>query len=191
VYPKIVTTYKVVGDLMIFYAGLEGNLEQNSYRNFTNSNPFISPTIGITPTDKQFDFYAGLKGKLANYISYNVKASLLNERNKALFKSNDYSFLNTNIDGYAFGNSYTIVYDNVKTVNLFCELKADFSKDISFAINGSFSNYKTTNQEKAWNLPSVKFEAKLEANITKNWYAGTNLFLLELEVINRLMTWDL
>ena len=44
VYPKINASYKVVGDLMIFYAGAEGNLEQNSYMNFVNDNPFLSTT---------------------------------------------------------------------------------------------------------------------------------------------------
>ncbi|HTO34823.1 MAG TPA: hypothetical protein VLZ72_01175, partial [Flavobacterium sp.] len=43
VYPQITASYKLVGDLMIFYAGAEGTLQQNSYRNFTEANPFLSP----------------------------------------------------------------------------------------------------------------------------------------------------
>jgi hypothetical protein len=40
VYPKF-NAYKVVGDLMIFYAGAEEELQQNSYMNFANENLYL------------------------------------------------------------------------------------------------------------------------------------------------------
>ena len=138
VYPQINASYKVVGDLMIFYAGAEGNLEQNSYMDFVNENPFLSPTLNIAPTDKQYDIFAGLKGKLTNNVSYNIKGSYANERNKALFRSNDYNENATNQD-YAFGNSMQVVYDDMRTLRFYGELKADFSENVSFGINGTFS----------------------------------------------------
>ena len=178
VYPQINGSYKVVGDLMIFYAGAEGSLEQNSYRDFTNVNPFVSPTLGITPTDKQYDIFAGLKGKLANNMSYNLQGSYTSEKNKALFLSNDYSLTNTNISGYAYGNSFEVVYDGLKTLRFLGELKADFSKTVSFGINGTFNTYTTATQEKAWNLPVFKASANLDFAITPKWSAGTSLFFV-------------
>ena len=175
VYPKINASYKVVGDLMIFYAGAEGNLEQNSYMNFVNDNPFLSPTLNIAPTDKQYDIFAGLKGKLANNVSYNLRASYVNERNKALFRSNDYNENPGNND-YAYGNSFQVVYDDMKTVSLYGELKADFSKAVSFGINGTFSSYTNDFQLEAWNLPTIKINSNLDFNITKKWFAGANVF---------------
>ena len=175
VYPQINASYKVVGDLMIFYAGAEGNLEQNSYMNFVNDNPFLSPTLNIAPTDKQYDIFAGLKGKLANNVSYNLRASYVNERNKALFRSNDYNENPGNND-YAYGNSFQVVYDDMKTVSLYGELKADFSKAVSFGINGTFSSYTNDFQQEAWNLPTIKINSNLDFNITKKWFAGANVF---------------
>ena len=175
VYSKINASYKVVGDLMIFYAGAEGNLEQNSYMNFVNDNPFLSPTLNIAPTDKQYDIFAGLKGKLANNVSYNLRASYVNERNKALFRSNDYNENPGNND-YAYGNSFQVVYDDMKTVSLYGELKADFSKAVSFGINGTFSSYTNDFQQEAWNLPTIKINSNLDFNITKKWFAGANVF---------------
>jgi hypothetical protein len=175
VYPQINASYKVVGDLMIFYAGAEGNLEQNTYSNFVNANPYLSPTLNIAPSDKQYDVYAGLKGKLTNTVSYNLRASYVNERDKALFKSNDYTETNTNED-YAFGNSLQVVYDDMKTVSFYGELKADISDDVAFGIDGTFSSYTTDIQREAWNLPAVKLNAKVDFNITEKWYAGANVF---------------
>lgn len=177
IYPQINASYKVVGDLMVFYAGAEGNLEQNSYMDFVNENPFVSPTLYITPTDKQYDVFAGLKGKLADNVSYNVRASYVNERNKALYKSNDFTEDSTNED-YAYGNSMQVVYDDIKTVSFFGELKADFSEDFSFGINGTFSSYTTDVQQEAWNLPDIKLNSTLSYTITKKWFAGADVFFV-------------
>ncbi len=175
IYPKFNASYKVVGDLMIFYAGAEGDLKQNSYQGFVDMNSFLSPTLNIAPTDKQYDIFAGLKGKLTNNVSYNVKGSYVNERNKALFKSNSY---NENIgnEDYAFGNSMQVVYDDMRTLNFYGELKADFSENITFGINGSFSSFTTDFQSEAWNLPAVKINSNVDFNITKKWFAGANVF---------------
>jgi hypothetical protein len=178
VYPQVNASLKLVGDLMIFYAGAEGSLEQNSFRGFTNENPFLSPTLNIIPTDKQYDLFAGLKGKLANSLSYNVRGSLLSEKYKALFKANDYGSTILNTDGYAFGNSFDVVYDNVKTLSFFGELKADFSKNVSLKLNGTFNTYNIAFQKKPWNLPTIKINATFDFDITEKWYAGTSLFFV-------------
>ena len=175
IYPKINALYHVVDDLMLFYAGAEGNLKQNTYSDFVNENPFLSPTLNILPTDKQYDFFAGLKGKIVNNVSYNIRGSYINERNKALFKSNDYTENSSN-ESFAFGNSMQVVYDDMKTVSFFGELKADFSKNVTFVINGTFSSYANKNQEEPWNLPGIKLNSTIDFNINKKWYAGVNVF---------------
>ncbi|MNS33079.1 hypothetical protein D3C72_651830 [compost metagenome] len=174
-YPQINASYKVVGDLMIFYAGAEGDLKQNSYMDFVNENPFVSPTLYITPTDKKYDVFAGLKGKFADNVSYNVRASYLNESNKALFKSNDFTENSANED-YAYGNSLQVVYDDMKTLSFFGELKADFTEDVSFGINGTFNSYTNDVQQEAWNLPTIKLNSTLDYSITKKWFAGFDVF---------------
>ncbi len=177
VYPQINASLKVVGDLMIFYAGAEGNLEQNTYSDFVTVNPYLSPTLNIKPTDKQYDIFAGLKGKLTNTVSYNLRASYVNERDKALFKSNDYTENSSNED-YAFGNSMQMVYDDMKTISFYGELKADISEDVAFGIDGTFCSYTNKFQAEAWNLPAVKLNAKVDFNITEKWYAGANVFFV-------------
>ncbi|MEO7977141.1 TonB-dependent receptor [Flavobacterium sp.] len=174
-YPKVNASYKLVGDLMIFYTGVNGGLEQNSYADFVTQNPFLSPTLAIAPTNNQYTVFAGLKGKLANNISYNLTGSYLNEKNKALFKSNDYTQEAVNED-YAFGNSFNVVYQDVRTFRFYGELKADFSENVSFGINGTFNSYKNDGNLEAWNLPSMKLSSNLDVNITKKLYAGINVF---------------
>ncbi|WP_293872546.1 TonB-dependent receptor [Flavobacterium sp.] len=178
IYPQVTGSFKIVGDLMIFYAGLEGTLQQNSYHDFIQENFFVSPTLTIAPTNQKYDIYAGLKGKLANSVSYNIRGSYKDEEGKALFKSNIYDIFNGNSDGYTFANSFEVVYDKVKTVSLFGELKADFSKNVSFGVNATFSSFTTDVEKEAWNLPAIKLTSTLDVTITPKWYARASLFFV-------------
>ncbi|WP_343614346.1 TonB-dependent receptor [Flavobacterium sp.] len=175
IYPKVNASYKLVGDLMIFYTGVNGSLNQNSYADFVTENPFLSPTLNMRPSSTQYNVFAGLKGKLANNVSYNLTGSYLNEKDKALFKSNDYTEDLSN-QNYAFGNSFGVVYEDIRTLRFYAELKADFSENVSFGINGTFNSYNTDGAVEAWNLPSMKLGSSLDVNITKQWYAGLKVF---------------
>ncbi len=180
VYPNVNASLKLVGDMMVFYAGVDGTLQQNSYRDYANENQYVSPTLNIVPTDKQFDAFGGLKGKLSNYISYNVRGSLISERYKPLFVNNLYNdnddAINFGKEEYQYGNSFNVIYDNVKTLRFFGELKADFSKDVSAGLNATFNKYATDREPEAWNLPQLKIGANLDVAITDKWSAGADLF---------------
>lgn len=178
VYPNVKASYRIVGDILVGYAGAEGGLNQNSYAEFVDQNPFVSPTLFVGPTDNKYDVYVGLKGKLANAVAFNVRGSIKNEDYKPLFVSNVYVFGNANTEGYTNGNSFEVVYDNVKTASIFGEIKADFSKHVSFGINGTYNNYTTDDQSEAWNLPQLNIGTTLDFDITDKWYAGANIFFV-------------
>lgn len=180
IYPQVKASYKVVGDLMVAYAGAEGTLRQNSYADFVNENPFVSPTLAVAPTDQKYDVYVGLKGKLASSVAYNLRGSYMNEDDRALFASNNVLGIGLGLEeqGYMYGNSFGLLYDNVKTISFFGELRADFSKSVSFGINGTYYSYNTSLQEEAWNLPEIKVGANLDVDITEKWYAGANMFFV-------------
>jgi outer membrane receptor protein involved in Fe transport len=174
IFPKIKASYNVVKDIMVFFAGAEGGLKQNSYESFVGQNKFLSPTLLLEPTNNQFNIYAGLKGKLANTVAYNLKAGYDSTENMPLFKSNPY--LSDPTDNYSYGNSYAVVYDNVKTISFSGELKADVNKNVTLGINAQVYGYDTKDQEEAWNMPTVKAGFTTDFNIGKKWYAGSQLF---------------
>ncbi|MBT8260461.1 MAG: TonB-dependent receptor, partial [Bacteroidia bacterium] len=114
IYPKITASYRLVDEVLISYAGIEGDLLQNSYHDFVNENPFMSPTLLVTPTDQQYNAYIGLKGKLSSNMSYNIRGNYYAEIDRALFKNN--VFLNfSEPQNYSYGNSFNVVYDEVTT----------------------------------------------------------------------------
>ncbi len=174
IYPKIKASYKLVGDLMVFFAGAEGGLKQNTYENLVGQNKFLSPTLFLEPTDNQYNIYGGLKGKLANAVAYNLKASYDSSKNTPLFKTNP--LLSAPSQNYSYGNSFEVVYDNMKTISFFGELKADVNKNVTIGLNAEVNDYSTDFEKEAWNLPTLKASFTTDFNIGKKWYAGTQLF---------------
>ncbi len=177
-YPRANATLKIVDQYMMFYAGIDGGLEQNSYRNLTQENLYVSPTLLIAPTDRQYEVYAGLRGKLASNISYNVKGALLNEKNKPLFLANNFSDIPIYKEMYQYGNSFGVTYDLVRTLRLFGELRAEFTKNISAGVSGTFNQYTMDYEAEPWNLPQIELAANLDVNITSKWYAGAKVFFV-------------
>ena len=179
IYPKVTASYILIDQVLTLYAGVTGGLHQNSFRTFTNENPFVSPTLNIQRTDEQYNAYGGLKGKLASNVSYNFKGGYKNERDKALFKLNA-SRTDGTIElakGYEAANSFEVVYDEVSTLFAFAEVNVDFSKSLKFGGNVSYNSYTTNNEAEAWNLPTLK--ATAFANFTQDkWFAGANLFFI-------------
>lgn len=175
VYPSVTASYNVVGDLMIFYTSAIGNLQQNTYKDFVDANPFVSPTLEIKPTNELYDVHAGLKGKLASTVSYDVKASYIYDENKALFRSNDYNEKDTNAN-YAFGNSFHVIYDDMKTIRLYGEIKADLAKGVTVEADATINSYSNKIQGEAWNLPEFQLNSKVDFMVTEKWFAGINLF---------------
>ena len=174
IYPQVTASYRLAGDYFIAFAGLEGALSQNTYYKFSQENPYISPTLNIVPTDKPYDFYVGAKGKLTNSIGYSLKGGYKTEINKALFLTNLSN--PTSSEDYAYGNSLGVIYDDINTLSFSGEINVDVNRDFKLGMNASFFDYATDSQEEAWNLPNIKASVLMDYQITKKWFAGTNLF---------------
>jgi hypothetical protein len=174
IYPKVTASYRLVDDILIAYGGIKGDLIQNSYYGFASENVFVSPTLNIMPTDQIYNAYVGLKGKLSSNMSYNVSGRYVADRNKALFKNNDITLSTT--QDYAYGNSFGIVYDDVNTFSVAGEINVDVNRNFKLGLKAEYFGYTSDNEAEAWNLPDVEGSLFLDYQISKQWFAGANLF---------------
>lgn len=182
IFPDVFIQTPVLKKYVNAYAGFTGNLHTNTYKSFTEENPYVSPTLFITQTAETSNLYIGLKGNITRNITYNVKASSIKEEDKPLFLRNNSKSDGTttiingeNLQGYEYGNSFRIFYDDVKTTTIFSEIEYLFNKNLTFSTQVEFNNYATTNAIENWNLPSLQgaFLAKYKTN---KWYATANIF---------------
>ncbi len=176
IYPNVEVSYRLVDEILIAYGGVDGGLQQNYYYKFKEENPFVSPTLLITPTHQQYYGFAGLKGKLTSTLAYNVKASYDNEKDKALYTVNYEKQLDPSLEGYEYGNSFNVVYGEVSTLSFFGELNLELSKNFSIGVNGTFNSYDMAKQPEPWNLPTVEVSLFSSFNISEKFYGGASLF---------------
>lgn len=174
IYPKLTVSYKMVDEILIAYGGIEGDLIQNSYYDFAKENPFVSPTLSVKPTDQQYDAYVGLKGKLSNTMSYNIRGNYYADRDKALFKANPVLLIED--EPYQNGNSYDVVYDDVTTFSVFGEINIDINRNFNLGIKAEYFTYSTDDESEAWNLPDFKASLFMDFQIDEHWFAGASLY---------------
>ncbi|QDO92540.1 TonB-dependent receptor [Formosa sediminum] len=178
-YPNITGSFRVVDDVVIAYGGLTGDVVQNSYRDFTQSNQFLSPTISVRPTDNSFNAYLGMLGKFTNDIGYNLKLGYTSEKDKPLFRKNNFPASGTTMNGstaYEYGNSFTVVYDNIKTIHALAEVNVEMNRNFKMGLRAEYMNFNTEFEEEAWNLPSLKASVFGDYNSEDNWFAGAKIF---------------
>ncbi|MCM5663134.1 TonB-dependent receptor [Galbibacter mesophilus] len=178
-YPKVDVSYNIVEEYVTAYAGVNGELQQNSYYQFAQENPYVSPTINVMPTDQKYNAFAGVKGRFLPNVGYNLKGSYKATNNQYLYRTNSFYTIDDiddiNTEGYAYGNSFGVVYDDIKTISVFGEVNFDVNRELTLGVNGEFFDYTMDDEPEAWNLPSLK--ASLFGNYVKGkWSAGLNAF---------------
>jgi len=128
------------------------------------------------PTSQQLNGFGGIKGKLTNTLGYNLRASYGKENDKSLYRLNPSKGMSVGLEGYEYGNSFAVVYDDITTLSVFGELNLELSENFSLGINGTFNSFDTLNQTEAWNLPEIEASLFSNFNITEKIYGGVSLF---------------
>ncbi len=176
IYPAVAASYRLLDENIIAYGGVEGGLLQNSYYDFSRENPFVSPTLQVRPTDRQYEAYLGFKGQLTPSVSYGIKGSYKAENFLPLYILNPQNESRTDEKGYFYGNSFRVFYDDVRTIGLHGELQFSLNRNFSLGIQGAVYDYDTETDNPAWNLPDLEGSLTLDYQHESGWFFGANIF---------------
>ncbi len=175
IYPNIEASYAVVNSIVVAYAGIKGDIYQNTYFDFAKTNPFVSPTLEIRPSSTPYNVFVGTKGKLSQTIGYDLKGSFTREQNKALFRTNsiqNYSASNN----YNRGNSFGVVYDDVDVFNISGALEIDMSQKLNVRLKGDLYKFTSDEEPTAWNLPEFETSLFLNYQFSDKLAMAVNVF---------------
>lgn len=176
IYPAVKASYPVDGESAIAYGGVEGGLVQQSYYGFSGENPFVSPTLDVRPTDRQYEAYLGLRGTLLPQLSYNLKGVYRAENFLPLYLLNPQHAQRTDEKGYTFGNSFRVFYDDVRTLGVFGEVQLVLGREFTLGLNAAVNDYDTETDNPAWNLPALQASLFADYQVGEHWSFGANLF---------------
>jgi len=179
VYPKVNVSYKISDEIM-FYAGADGDLDQNSYQSVVEQNPFVSPTLILQPTDNALTGFAGVNGKV-NTLSYNVKAFFKQENNYAFFIENrDVAGFAPFFpqDNFEYSNSFGLLYDDLSTLGISAEINYAAFDDFNIGFSGQYFNYTVDNLPEPSYLPEFKVNLNANYQLGEKWYLHSTLFFV-------------
>lgn len=181
VYPDVNVQFPIVKDFVSVYGGISGGLTTNNFASFTEQNPYVSPTLFMTQTNQKYHAFGGIKALATNDLSVHLGISRKNEEDKPLFIRNNSksdgattSLNGSDLKGFEYGNSFSVIYDDVITMTFAGELAYEASKYVSVSTSLRYHVFDTRNSAEAWNLPNT--EASILAKFKKkNWYGSASI----------------
>src|SRR5690606_29121032 len=69
-FPKVTGTYEIEKNQLAVIGGFSGGVMKNSLRQFAGTNPFLSYNPNLDISINQFEFNAGIKGKLTGNTGF-------------------------------------------------------------------------------------------------------------------------
>ncbi len=184
IYPDVEISYPIIKKYITAFVKASGDLHTNTYQKFVDTNPFVSPTLHITQTNEKYHFSGGFSGKITNNINFNIIGSYKNEEDKPLFIRNNSksdgtfsSISGIDLEGYEFGNSFNVFYDDIKTFSLFAETEINITQKITVGINAQYNLFTVKKQAYAWNLPEIQGTIFGDYKNEK-WYINSTIFII-------------
>ena len=124
-------------------------MERTSLQDISEQNLYISPVLPWNYVYDKFKIYGGFQSNISRSFNFNGSISSSSYENYPLFVVDTSVYLH---------NSFTLLYDNISTVTLKGELEFVKSARLRLALNGTYTHYKTVDQEYAWYKPAYIFE---------------------------------
>ena len=173
-YPLAEAGYHIIKQKLTTYAGLTGDYKKNTFRSISSENPFTlgrgdTALHGIYNTNKQIEFYLGLKGSLGKRTFFSMYGSVANYKNMLFF-------------GFDSSNSSQLpLYDNGKVTLTTMQLELNHHFGEKFRTGLTFSNYGFSMEKLGQPYSKPSFEAKWNNSLN---LADKFLFRLDLFYMN-------
>lgn len=169
-YPRAHLQYDIIDNMIIPYAGVDGNLDVNNYRKISLENPFVVPGSSFSPTNYKLQIFGGVKGTFGTNSSYNFGGK---------FSQVDSMYLYVNdTSANLLQNQFSVVYDFAEVYNFSGEINYSRSEKLNLGIRGHYYVYNMGNQPRAWHLPDYDLTISAKYNLRNKIIAHADLFLI-------------
>lgn len=171
IYPSLRAEYKVVDGLLNAFAGLDGNMERNTFRTTVRENPWMTDRFTLSHSNKLLDIYLGANGNLFKNFSYQVHGAHLSYKNLPFF-------INNSLDSLRFNLAYDS--NHVRINRLKAEITYNLERKILAGANVTYQSFGMGTLKKPWHMPVMQanyffiyyFKEKIIFNLNSYMYSG-------------------
>lgn len=187
-YPRLSMHYNIIDYFLIPYFELQGNYYQNTYSSIVFENPYITPGLGVKPTDNLIKLTFGFRGNISSAIAFNIKIDYDKVNNQYFYVNDTNEYLQ---------NKFTVTYDNMLLTRFLGEISYKSSHKLYLSVKANYYHYSLSNQLKAWHLPNydISFYAQYKMQdkiiISTNIFAKGNRYAQSFDVNNNIIAKEL
>jgi hypothetical protein len=171
VYPHLEAEYNVYQNMITPFISISGGLQKNSYRNLTQTNPWIRNTIEFKNTSTDFSIAAGLKGSLSSKTNYVVSGAFSQFKNMPLF-----NIIYTN--GFLLNNKFGVEYDNGSMVKANGQFIYDSKTKWQLKAEGNYYYYNFNTAEKPWHKPEFDLTFGAKYNLKEKLFITADIMAI-------------
>lgn len=158
-YPQAEVSYSILDGMFVPYAGIKGSLAPTTYYGLYAQNPFVVYQPQLLNQNNKMQVYGGVNGSISRRVNYSIGGELNRIENFAFF---------VNDSLFSRGNMQAVLYDNLRVAKVKGEVEVLGGKKWNAKLGGSYS-YFETDQQYAWQLPSLQFSAEASYNLNSKF----------------------
>ena len=155
-FPFINASLNLADNLVIIYGGLNGDVQQNTFRTLSTENPFVSPNLHYLNSREKLSENFGIKGSITSKLTFNIGVSNYNMLSMPLFVTDT---------AEPMKNKFTVIYDDVKIFKASGELAYQKNEKIKLIAGVDYFHYQMDKEKYAWHKPNVVGKLAVEYNI--------------------------
>ena len=175
-FPDIELSYNAVEKSLIGYGGITGSLEQLTYREQSEENPYLSPTQHLHPIYTPYDIFAGIRGALFQGFSYDLKAFYTRIEQMPMYQANA-KYTQADRKPYHYDNSYSIIYQDAMSFGAKAAIRGKLSNSFLIDVFAKINGYSfDTSKAQQWNLPFFTSALSAHYAILPQWNIGTSFY---------------
>jgi len=171
IYPSVNVDYILMDKTVIAFAGIDGEMQKNTFRSFVAQNPYLRNNVALLHTNKALEFYAGFKGNLTQKLNYKAQISYASYKNLSFFNNYFVSDVSKFDIVYARGTS--------AIVNFNAELSYEQSERFRIgALVNAYSYNISQDVGQALQRPSFTTTLLATYNIQKKIFFNANIYYI-------------
>jgi len=173
-YPILDVNINLIPDMLTVFAGLDGNVQKQSFYKLSTLNPWVTSTIN-TEWDNTFIAYGGIRGNVANKVNYSIKVSWEKFNNMFFFvNSPDDTTINYPIS-VPF-NKFVVLHDNGSMFGVSAQITYAASDKVNVNFGAKYNSYTLDSLESAFHKPSSELKLGVSFLITEKIRIWSDLY---------------
>ncbi len=165
IYPDIKVDLEAIPDFITVFAGINGNLEMNRYKDIVAENLFVFSGLNVMPANMKYNIFGGVRSSISHEINLQFTAEYAKIDNQYFFMAGQTPGFFSVIP-FPYTNKFRTVYDNISRFKLSVGSDVKWNNQLDFYGRIDFYAYNMNVLEKPFHRPT--FKAEIAANYKFN-----------------------